>query len=353
MALLDATQLLDIQLSNPTDEKRYPSLGLVDAVAESTPFIDFLSPSDKQMMENLSSLRSVQVPVIKDGDVTVTFEPGFNLIPANMSEADQYTFVPVNLFSGMRVYPAQYKGNAIDAASDIKIRSNRILHGMGREKEALLQTVVEARKTQVLDGVTQVSQGDGTFTFAADTLSINKAAYKDTMFANISALFDINEMSGNLRYVVNRGGLHQPLLEYLKHGAGNEKNLQSIEFVSSDRYHQTSQVAAGADTANGYVFRDGAIGTVSNFLFDFKERTSFAGKEWMISDVEMPWLRSRVNIFKNTEATNATAMVTSADMIMTHFEEIAFWDRFYIVYPYNSDLTTRPNDIVKIKVLTT
>lgn len=353
MALLDATQLLDIQLMNPADEKRYPSLGLVDAVAESTPFVDFLSPSDKATMESLSSLRSVKFPAIKDGSITVTTEAGFNLIPSNMSESVEYTFVPVNIFSGMRVHPAQYKGNSVDAATDISIRAKKVSYEMGRFKEGLLQTVLEARKTQVLDGVTQVSQGDGAFTFAANTLSITKAAYKDTMFANVSALFDINEISGNLRYVVNRGGLHQPLLEYLKYGSGNDKNLQNIEFVSGDRYHQTSEIAAGSDVANGYVFRDGAIGTVSNFLYDFQARTSFAGKEWMISDTEMPWLRSRVNIFKNTEATEATSLVSSDDMIMTHFEEIAFWDRFYIVYPYNSDLSTRANDIVKFKVTTT
>jgi hypothetical protein len=40
-------------------------------------------------------------------------------------------------------------------------------------------------------------------------------------------------------------------------------------------------------------------------------------------------------------------------MTMTHFQEMAIWNRFYIVFPYNSDLTTRVSDIVKLKGLTT
>jgi hypothetical protein len=38
---------------------------------------------------------------------------------------------------------------------------------------------------------------------------------------------------------------------------------------------------------------------------------------------------------------------------MTHFEEMALWFRFYVVYRYNSDLSARANDIVKLVGATT
>ena len=38
---------------------------------------------------------------------------------------------------------------------------------------------------------------------------------------------------------------------------------------------------------------------------------------------------------------------------MSHFEEMGIWASFTVVYRYNSDLATRPNDIVKIVGKTT
>jgi len=70
----------------------------------------------------------------------------------------------------------------------------------------------------------------------------------------------------------------------------------------------------------------------------------------------MPFIKSRLNVYVNKEATDATSIITpttDSNLIMTHFEEMAMWDRFYVFYRYNSDLTTRQNAIVKIAGLTT
>ena len=59
----------------------------------------------------------------------------------------------------------------------------------------------------------------------------------------------------------------------------------------------------------------------------------------------------RANIYTNSEATDATALITSgsdSNLIMSHFEEMAVWVRFYVVYRYNSDIANRVNDILKI-----
>jgi hypothetical protein len=354
MAYLSATDLNDIQEVGGTDEKRYSPLGLVDAVKDSTAYIDFISPSKKAEMQKLSSARSLQLPVIKDQQVSVVTTPGFNFIPSNMPESAQYTFAAVDLFSGFRFYPASYEDNAIDMNWEKTRRIKAVLYQMGIAKEALIQSVMESRKTQLWNGTVQVSQGDGTFSFdgGTDILSINKAAQKETMFSNIDAMFDINELGGGLRYVANRGGFQVQMMEALKYGANNDKNLAALGLPDPSRYYQTGNIAAGSDVFNGYVFRDGAIGLVENFPYDFRANTVIGGKEWSISDMEMPWTRSRVNVFVNTQAAEGTSLIDSSNMKMTNFQEMAMWDRFYIVYPYNSDLSTRANDIVKIKGLT-
>lgn len=351
MAYLSATDLNDIQEVGGVDEKRYSPLGLVDSARDSTEFIDFISPSKKAEMQRISSARNVQLPVIKDQTITVsTSNVGFNFIPTNLPESAQYTFTAVDIFSGFRFYPASYEDNAIDMDWEKMRRMRAVLYAMGQAKESLIQTVLESRKTQVFAGAAVVSGGPGTFNFntGTDTLEIDLAAQTDTMFNNISALFEINELPGNLRYVTSRGGFQTQIVEALKYGAGNDKNLQALGLPDVGRYYQTGTISAGSDIFNGYVFRDGAVGLVENYPYDFRAGTNFAGKQWSISDMEMPWTRSRVNVYVDNQAAEATSLIDSSNMKMTHFQEMALWDRFFIVYPYNSDLSTRANDIVKI-----
>ena len=168
------------------------------------------------------------------------------------------------------------------------------------------------------------------------------------MFSNISALFDINENPGLLKYVTNRGGLQASMVEFMKFGPQNDRNLQALGFVTPDRYYQSTTISAGSDTFNGFVFRDGEIGLIENHPWDFRNGTEFAGKMWSVSDMEMEWTRSRLNVYVDNQATDAQSLISSSNMVMTHFQEMALWDRFYIVYPYNSDLSTRFNPIIRI-----
>ena len=359
MAFLDATDWLDIQETNATNEKYFSELGLIDAVKDSTPMTaEYILPSTRAKMNSLSSLRNAQIPVIKDQTVTVNTTPGFSFIPDNLPESDQYTFTAVDVFSGFRFYPAQFDNNAMDANFTKQQVMKNVSYAMGNQIETLLTTTIETRKTQLLNFTTQVSQGDGTFSFngATDTLEVNKAAQKETMFFNLNGLMDANEVPGQYRLVTNRAGLAVQKSEAAKFGAGNEKNLQALGMLGVDRMYETGNIAPGSDIFNGYFFRDGALGVIENFPFDFRNGTSFAGKEWSISPIEIPFTRMRANLYVNNEATDATALVgagTDTNLTMTHFEEMAIWIRFYIVYRYNSDLTTRVNDVVKIKGLTT
>lgn len=358
MANLDATDLLDLQGENATNEKRFSQLGLIDLAKDSTPFVDYISPTQKAELAAMSSLRDLQIPVIKDQTVTVVTTPGFEFIPANLSESDQYTFTAVDVFSGFRHYPAMYRNNALDEEFDKKEKMRNILNAMGSTVETLIAAELENRKTQTLGFTTQVSQGDGTFVFNAgtDTLEINKAAQKETMFHNLEFLLEANELPGGYRIVTNRAGLSVQKSEALKFGADNEKNLQALGFLGLDRMYESGNLAGGSDVFNGWFVRDGGIGVLENHPADFAAGVQFAGKEWSVSPTDLPWLRMRANIFTDTQATDGTSLISagsSSDMIMTHFQEMAIWARFYIVSRFNSDLTTRANDVVKIKGLTT
>lgn len=359
MSYINATLLNDLQGSNVSNDKRFSQLGYVDLVADSTPHVDYILPSQITAMNTMSSLRNQKIPVIKDQIVSVGTTPGFNYIPANLEESDQYSFVAYDVFSGFRHYPSTYANNTVDEKDMVEIKTKNVCYAMGEAIENILSTVMEARKSQQLGSTTQVSQGDGTFSFSTstDTLTVNRAAQKETMFFNLTALMAANELPGNYRIVTNRAGLAIQKSEQLKYSVANDKNLSALGMFPMDHMYESANVTAGgSEVFSGFVVRDGAIGLVENFPYDFVSGTEIAGKKWSISDVEMPFTRMRVNVYVNREATDATALITAgtdSNAIMSHFEEIAFWARFYVVYRYNGDLANRSNDIVKIVGTTT
>jgi len=357
MSYINASLWNNIQVSDATNEKRFSELGIVDAVKESTPFVDYIPPSAKAQLASTSSLRSVEIPVIKDQTVVVNTTPGFEFIPTNLEESAKYSFAAYDVFSGFRHYPSTYANNMVDSDFARNQKMKNIAYAMGNTIEGILATNFESRKTQVLVNTEQVSATSGDYSFNAgtDVLEIKKAAQEETMFYSLEELMASNELGGNYRIVTNRAGLARQKAEALKYGAGNDKNLQALGFFGADRMHESGNISAGSNKFNGWLLRDGAMGVYENYPYDFQNGTEIAGKKWSISDMEIPFTRMRANIYTNKEATNADALITSgsdSNTIMSHFEEMGIWIRFYVVYKYNSDLSTRANDIVKISGLT-
>ena len=114
MAYINATLWNDIQGSNALNDKRFAQLGVVNLVADSTSAVDYILPSQVTQMNTLSSLRDIQIPVIKDQTVTVGTTAGFNYIPSNLPETAQYTFQAYDVFSGFRHYPSAYANNSVE-----------------------------------------------------------------------------------------------------------------------------------------------------------------------------------------------------------------------------------------------
>jgi hypothetical protein len=357
MSYLDVTLLNDFQSRNATNEKFIANYGLINLAKDSTPFVDYIAPTVKEMMATQSGARDSKIPVLKDQQVTVTTVPGFSNIPINMGESDNYFFTAFDVFSGFRNYPSSFENNQLDQQFYTDNILKNVLQGMAVEIDNTIKTVLEGRKTQVLNHTAQISQNDGTYNFNAgtDTLEISKAAQKDTMFYQLTQLMQANQLPGNYKIVTSPAGLVVGNAEALKFGANNDKNLEWAQggMASGDRYI-SDQIATSANF-DGFLVRDGDVGLFENYPADFRAGTEFAGKKWSVSDIELPFTRMRANIFVNKEATDATAIVgagNDSNLTMTHFEEMAIWHRFYIVHRYNSDLSTRQNAVVKVQGLT-
>lgn len=356
---LDKTLLNDIQDPNVTSARRPDRLGIVQAVkAGESATSSFIPQSVRNELQTISDARKIQLPVIKDGEVTVTTSPGFS-IPANLQETEFYFFQPYSVFSGLRYYPSMHQNNVVEGETYKREQTLRVLEFMGKKKEEIIASQLEVLKTRFLDHTLQVSQGDGTFNFdtVSDTLNINKAAQKETMYYNLQTLMRANKQDGTYRIVTNPAGLSVQMAEQAKYASGNEKDLANLGFYALDKIYDTDSITTTSNIFDGWLLRDGSIGTISNYPWDFRNGTVVGEKKWEVTDVEMPYLQSRVNVFSNREASNTQSLVTSAvpdsNGLMSHFEEMAMWDHFYIVYPYNQNRDEYTSDIVKISGLTT
>lgn len=353
MAYLDNTLLNDFQAREAANEKFDANYGMLDLAKDSTASVDYVSPSVQAQLATSSNARNSKIPVLKDQTVTVNSTPGFTNIPINLGETDSYYFTAYDVFSGFRYFPASFAENQVDKQWYFDNVLKNVLKACAVTTDEILETVLESRKTQVLGFTSQISQGDGSFTFdaATNTLQISKDAQKDTMFTYLKQLMIANQLGGNYRIVTSPGGLLVSEVEAAKYGMDNSKNLLfSQSAVPMDRRYTSDQIATSANF-NGFFVRDGDIGIYENFPYDFRNGTEVAGKKWSISDVELPYMRMRANVYVNNEATDATALVTPGnrtDLKMTVFQEMALWFRFYVVYRYNSAIGTRQNGIVKL-----
>jgi len=358
MAFITATILDDLQVTGGIDEARDGNYGIIDLAKESTSKVDYVDEEVKEKLKTMSGARDANLPYIQDGAITVGTTPGFTEIPMNLGTTATYAFTAYDVCTGMRVFPSLFKNNAISIEAYVKAQMKKLLKGCAAEAESIIETVMEARKTTLLDNTSQVSQGAGTFTFdgATDVLQINKAAQNDSMFAYLQQLMVANKLGGEYGIVNNPAGLAFNTVDAMKY------QMYQATFKEWDqgnlplgRRFVSDSISPSSDIFHAWLVRMGSLGLVNNFPFDFIEGTEIGTKKWSISNTELPYIKMRANVFVNSEATDATSMVTATDTnaIMTTYEEIGLWFRFYVLFPPNSDLTTRASDIVKLTGLTT
>ncbi len=354
---ITATRFNDLQVGGKLDQKRYPELGAVNASYASTASVDYISPSVIENLASISAQRQVQIPTFINGTIVVGDAPGYNNIPSNLLESDTFTVQAYNIFSGFRHYESTYDNNVMDSQDAIDTKMKRVTYEMAKVKEQIIINILETKKTQVLDFTEQVSAttGDYSFSTSTDILTIKRAVQNETMFYTLEALAEANEIMGAGRVITNRAGLVRQKVEALKYGAGNEQNLEALGFYGADRMHQSSQISALTDMFNGFYLKDGAIGLYSNFPYEFRNGKVLNDRKWTISDVELPFLKSRCNIYTREGVTDSSALVGThnsnldSNTIMSTFSEMAIWDRFYVATTPNKESATRSNDIFKIK----
>jgi len=165
MSLLQPTIINDLQDTLAQDRKQYDKQGLIKAVNKSTPHVEYISPDAEQFFATASSERSLDIPVIKEGEATVSLTPSFDAVPENLTESDVYGFTAVDVFTGFHHYPHQYAENVIKEEFDIQVKLKRAVYAAADAIEDAIDTVLNNNKTVKVDYLDQANLGEATFQF--------------------------------------------------------------------------------------------------------------------------------------------------------------------------------------------
>jgi hypothetical protein len=346
--LIDFSALNAYQDKITQTEKLSQRYGLIECLRYNTPFNKVLTPTLKAHLQQVEG-RTTEYTGLKESVITTTSTESFT-IPAHLSTSEQKTLTSVSIFSGFQIYPAWFQNNTIAMADYLANKYDEVFMAMASAKEVLVATLLDTYKNQAALAVTQINGGDGTFAFDAglDTVTVNKAGQKDALFANLKTLMRIAKRAGNYNFVVNEGGFNLALNEILKYGANNDKNLAFMQ-NAMPLFFESLNIAPESFQFKAYMMVDGAIGAVQNYPFDFRMGTIVDSKVWGIMDSPAPYIGEKLNVYHNREAVDASSLGdTTAHLKMTAMEEWGFLDKFFLVTNYNSDITTRVNDIVKV-----
>jgi len=345
---IDFSALVAYQDRVTQTEKLQQRYGLIECMKYNTPFNKVLNPTLSAHLQQVEG-RTTEFTGLKEQTITTTSVESFT-IPANLSTSEQKTLSLITIMSGFQYYPAWFQNNTIAVNDYLANKYDEVFAAMAAAKETYIAANLNTYKSQVCAGIDQINGGDGVFAFDAglDTVTVNKAGQKDMLFSNLQTLFRINKLAGAYNAVVNEGGFNLALNEILKYGAANDKNLANIKNQLPVLF-ETLGISATSFQFVAYMMRNGAFGGVQNYPYDFRTGTTIGQKQWGIMPTPAPYIGERLNVYHNTEAVDASSLGdTSSHLLMTGMEEWGFIDKFFIVNNYNSDLTTRVNDIYKI-----
>ena len=362
MAFLDPVFLNTEQFTSQFDEHYFQPTGIVALANESSPGTSrYMNPEMQEHFRTADSRRSNEMSFIQDETVTVTTQAGMANIPDNISNFQTQAYVAVDVQSGFTYFEDAYENTFASAEFDRNQKTRKIFEGMAKAGESAIQSVLEARKTQLLN-FTAVAAPLGGYTFdsVSDTLQISRAAQDATTFWSLNKLMMDNDIGGLYRFVTSRGGTNAQVFQNLQFGAANSQDKQALGFAAPEQLFESNAISVGnpvTDAFNGWAIRDGAIGIFSNHPKAFRENRTLADTQWSITPNNIPFVGQQINVW-NTKGTydgsgliNTPPNIDSSNLLYTTYEKIAFWWRFYIVFQPNSDLTTRVNDIIKINGL--
>lgn len=339
MAGLLETYLQDIRGLYPNgfdrNEWRFTKSGLLTAVKEMSESPMSIITEDIKEKALKSEGRALKVPVIKQGELTVTnqrtcaignFENESALVTVN------WATMVVNI----SMVKSQYAKNEITYLQDLNKKLMLVKEAFTKTMEQAIFARLELAKATAAQYNSSLVGVGNKYPFVGDAMQVS-VADQPTFFNDLEVILNEDDFHAELFHVLGSTTLSSYVRHWANQGGGNYENL-SYQFGGySFRY--SNRVVNGATVrATGYAMPDGSIGMLTRVNIDatLGNKTT-DGTQWETAFIDgFPY---EVGVmYKSTCADKSALNGTGLEhLTATMVEQWQFSLDFGLVTPYQSD----------------
>lgn len=345
MSIVD-TRLQDMRVKSnnfDSNENRGSEYGALEVFLNQTKMAGGIATAELVKKAQRSVGSSLQIPVFKNKEVTIGNQRSIT-IAADENTTALYTVTFETWTYGFHMYPTSYHNNEFKYQEDWEEKVNAFIVKLGKTLDTACLAKLSAAKSQVITDPLN-------YTVTANTI-VAPWAQRDNLMGDIDPIMNSNDHYGQLHVVGNMGvkSVLNKLAQSDIYNAVNKRN----EYAGKVFYF-TNRLGNGVgEFANMYAIQEGSLAALPRFSREELVNAKMQdGTEWGIGT--LPELNIPIGTFYQEAKGDysAVAGAATADMKASYRHEYGFAIDFAFVTPYNSDLTTIANPIVKATIQST
>lgn len=348
MAGLLETYLQDLRGKYPnqfdTKEWRFGAYGLLTGIIEMTNSPYSLINDDIKQKALKSEGRNLDIPVIKQGELTVK-----NVRSCDIGEFENESalvnVIWTTLVVDISMVRSQYAKNEISYDQDLTKKLLLVRDAFGKAMEAAILARLELAKADTYNS-SLVGAGRK-YPLVGDALQV---APKDQeyFFNDLEVILEEDDYVYPIINVWGSTPLKAPVRHWMNQGKANDENLE-YQFEGK-RFRFSNRIPTGADNvASGFFMPDGSIAMLTRNAIDAVENHKTSdGTTW--ETVMLPGFPFEVGVMHKSSCSDQSELNGTGleHLTATMVEKWQFSIDFGIVTPYLSD-PDRPQPIKKFE----
>ncbi len=345
---LAATYLQDIRAQYPSnldrDELRVTQTGLLQAVIKMTDSPNSIVSDDLKKKAKDSQGRTLAVPVMKKGNVTIKNARSCS-IECAQSDSGLVEVVWQTVVIDVCMVPGQYEKNEIGYTTDL---AKKIREGVEKMKvliEQNIDTALDTHKNQVYNSALATSK----YGLTGNAIQVTGEDKQKLFFNDLEPINYEDDFYDPTLFVIASPALMSNVNEYINQGAGNDKNL-SFQFAGKNFLFSNRVTNASGKLATGYFMPDGSVGFLTRIDVDARMNAKATdGTEWF--EDYLPGMPFSVGVQYKSKCDDKSALESNglAHLTATKVELYQFSFDFALITPYSSDPATKPTAIRKFE----
>ncbi|AHK11378.1 major capsid protein [Flavobacterium sp. phage 1/32] len=326
------------------NEWRFTQSGLLTAVKEMTESPLSLVTQDIKDKALASEGRSLKIPVIKQGELTIKNQRTCNISDFE-NESALVTVDWTTLVVDISMVKAQYAKNEITYLQDLNKKLLLVKEAFTKAMEQAIYARLELAKSTTYNS-SLVGAG-AKYDLVGDAIQV-PLADQELFFNDLDVIMNEDDFNAPNFQVLGSTPLRSPVTHYINQGAGNDENL-NYQFAGKS-FRFSNRVPSGAgNRASGFFMTDGSIAMLTRTAID-SVMGNVAGDGTRWETVMLDGFPFEIGVMHKSQCSdqkdlNGTGM---EHLTATMVEKWQFSIDFGIVTPYQSD-PSRPQPIKKFE----